>query len=223
MKDSHDYLALRVAELRVEIQKRDTAVLAANTGAVYKQSGRDEPALSAAERGEFLLSIWDQHVILSWPEFTGRDAQTGDALPTMTMAMLSYYFHTSDRAPLARTWIAFTELPDGKFYTAAFQGYTGNELAKAFGNELDAFRAAATSLGGQQEALGDAAFAFQALPRVRLLAVGWQGDEDFPPSYRVLFDGNSHHHLSTDACAILGSTLTRRLIAQRSHSGIADS
>ena len=67
-------------------------------------------------------------------------------------------------------------------------------------------------LGGRQETLGDAAFAFQALPRVRLLAVGWQGDEDFPPSYRVLFDGNSHHHLSTDACAILGSTLTRRLM-----------
>jgi len=212
MKDSRDYLALRVAELRVEIQKRDTAVLAANTGAIYAKSGPDQ--------GEFLLPMWGQDVILTWPEFTGRDANTGDSLPIMTMAMLSYYFHTSVgthrpryRAPLAGTWIAFTDLPDGMFYTAAFQGYTGNELAKAFGNDLDAFKSAAQLLGGWQETLGDAAFAFQALPRVRLLAVGWQGDEDFPPSYRVLFDGNSHNHLSTDACAIMGSTLTRRLIA----------
>lgn len=205
MKDSRDYLALRVAELRVEIQKRDTAVLAANTGAIYAERG--------PEQGEFLLPMWGQDIILTWPQFTGRDVNTGDPLPTMTMALLSYYFHTSDRAPLAGTWIAFTELPDGKFYTGAFQGYTGNELAKAFGNELDAFEAAANLLGGRQETLGDAAFAFQALPRVRLLAVGWQGDEDFPPSYRVLFDANSHHHLSTDACAILGSTLTRQLIA----------
>ena len=204
MKDSRDYLALRVAELRVEIQKRDTAVLAANTGAIYAESGPGQ--------GEFLLPMWGRDVILTWPEFTGRDAQSGDPLPTMTMAMLSYYFHTSDRAPLTGKWIAFTELPDGKFYTAAFQGYTGNELAKAFGNDLDTFKTAADILGGRQETLGDAAFAFQALPRVRLLAVGWQGDEDFSPSYRVLFDGNSHHHLSTDACAILGSTLTRRLI-----------
>ena len=30
--------------------------------------------------------------------------------------------------------------------------------------------------------------------------------------YRILFDGNVCHHLSTDGCAIIGSTLTRRLI-----------
>ena len=204
MKDSRDYLALRVVELRDELQERDTAVLATNTGSIFTAK---EPG-----QGEFRLPLWGQEVIISWPDFGGYDAQSGAALPTMNMAMLAYYFHISDGTPPTGTWIAFTELPDGKFYTAAFQGYTGGELIKVFGNDLAAFATAAELAGGRRESFGDAAFAFKALPHVRLLAVGWQGDEDFPPSYRVLFDGHSSHHMSTDACAILGSTLTRRLI-----------
>ncbi len=204
MKDSRDYLALRVVELRDELQERDTAVLAANTGSTFTAK---EPG-----QGEFRLPLWGREVIVSWPDFVGRDAQSGAELPTMNMAMLAYYFHISDGTPPAGTWIAFTELPDGKFYTAAFQGYTGNELIKVFGNDLAAFTHAAELAGGQRETFGDAAYAFKALPHVRLLAVGWQGDEDFAPSYRILFDENSGHHMSTDAFAILGSTLTRRLI-----------
>lgn len=207
MKDSRDYLALRVVELRDELQERDTAVMAANTGSTFitKESGQ----------GEFRLPMWGREVILSWPDFTARDAQTGAALPTMNLAMLAYYFHISDGTPPAGTWIAFTDLDDGKFYTAAFQGYTGQELVKVFGNDLDSFAGAAEFSGGRRETFGDAAFAFRALPYVPLLAVGWQGDEDFPPSYRILFDTHSNKHMSTDACAILGSSLTRQLIKSK--------
>ena len=137
---------------------------------------------------------------------------TGEPLDVMTQAFLAYYFHTADGTQVSEQWIAFSGLPDGQFYASAFQGYTGNELAKVFGNDLEMFTNAADNLGGRPYKLGDAAFIFQALPLVPILAVGWQGDEDFAPSYRLLFDKNINHHLPTDACAILGSTLTRRLI-----------
>jgi hypothetical protein len=47
---------------------------------------------------------------------------------------------------------------------------------------------------------------------VSLMVVCWLGDEDFLTSYRILFDAAANHHLSTDACAVVGSTLTRRLL-----------
>jgi hypothetical protein len=62
--------------------------------------------------------------------------------------------------------------------------------------------------------VGELAFAYQVLPHVRLLAACWLGDEEFPPSYRVLFDAAAGHHLTTDAYAILGSMLTRRLLRE---------
>lgn len=197
-------LAQRVAEIGVELRGRDTAVLSYNTGAIYTETGPDQ--------GEFRLPFWGREVVLTWPDFVGRDAQSGEVLPVFSMAVLAYYFLLADGSPLTGKWISFTELPDGQFYTQAFQGYTGQELVKTFGNDMDAFTRAAKQLGGQPEPLGDAAFSFRVLPKVSLLVVGWEGDEDFPPSYRVLFDTAVSHHLSTDACAILGSTLTRRLI-----------
>lgn len=60
--------------------------------------------------------------------------------------------------------------------------------------------------------MGDAAYLFQVLPLVSLLAVTWLGDEEMPPAYQILFDANVSHHLPTDVCAILGSMLTERLI-----------
>jgi hypothetical protein len=197
-------LAQRVAEIGVELRGRDTAVLAHNTGAIYTETGPGQ--------GEFRLPFWGREIILTWPDFVGRDVQSGELLPTFSVAVLAYYFLLSDASPPAGKWIAFTELPDGQFYTQAFQGYTGQELVKTFGNDIAAFARAAAKLGGRPESLGDAAFAFRVLPKVSLLVVCWLGDEDFPPSYRVLFDEGNGRHLSTDACAILGSTLTRRLI-----------
>jgi len=207
MKDARNYLAERVAELRLEMRGRDTAVLAANTGAAFKKAG--------ANQGQFHLPVWGHEAVVTWPEFVGQDAETGQPMPAMMQAMLAYYFHTANGVPLAGQWIAFSELPDGQFYTAAFQGYTGNELAKVFGNDVDAFRGAALAGDGRFEPMGDAAFAFSILPRVSILVVCWQGDEDFPPSYRILFDANVRYQLPTDACAILGSALTHRLITAK--------
>jgi hypothetical protein len=109
-------------------------------------------------------------------------------------------------------WIAFNQIPGGMFYAQAFQGYTGDELAKVFGNDSEVFMDANEKLGGRREFFGNLAYSYQVLPRVPIMVVCWLGDEDFPPSYRMLFDSNAEHHLVTDAYAILGSNLTRRLI-----------
>jgi len=53
---------------------------------------------------------------------------------------------------------------------------------------------------------------FQALPRVPLMLTYWLGDEDFPSSCKVLFDESASHYFPIDACAILGSMLTGRVI-----------
>lgn len=198
MKDARDYLAGRVAELHDDLRQQNPNGLAQKAGA-------------AAKNGRFHFHLWGQPITITPPNFMASDA-TGQELDTFSQALLAYYLHTTNGTPLAGEWIAFTELPDAQFYTAAFQGYTGNELARAFGNEVDKFAETAVALGGRVVHFADRAFAFQVLPHVAVMVACWQGDEDFPPSYRVLFDANTHHHLPTDACAIIGSTLTRRLL-----------
>ncbi len=202
------HLAQRTAELHDDLRQVDPQLLAQRTGAIYAPTGEGQ--------GSFHLHYWDRPLALTYPAFEARDERTGQGVGPLDEAMLAYYFALSDGTPESGAWISFSDLPDGRFYTQAFQGYTGDELAKVMANDETGFAVAAGALHGQElaagDTLGDRAFAFRALPYVSLLVVCWLGDEDFPPSYRLLFDSAVKHHLSTDACAILGSGLTRRLI-----------
>ena len=197
-KEQESGLNRRVNSLRVELQDRDPISLAQNTGALYAN-------------GRFQLDVWNRKVTISERDFVAIDAQSGHTCDALTQAMLAYYFHTSDGTAIKGEWIAFRDLPDGQFYASAFQGYTGNKLAIVFGNKIEAFTDAAYEVDGNSQPIGDATYQFQALPRVPVAVVCWLGDEDFPTSYRVLFDRSIDHHLPTDACAILGSMLTAKL------------
>jgi hypothetical protein len=197
-------LLARVDELRQALRQGETWRLAQRTATRFD--------LLEDGHGIFRLPLWGREVMLAAPEFIALDAQSGKELDPLTQALLIYYFYTCDGTRAEQRWISFTDLPDGRFYTQAFQGYTGGELARAFGNHIELFKAAAQKAGGKHYPLGDASFYFSFLPRANMLVVCWQGDEDFPSSYQVLFDAAAEHHLPTDAWAIAGSALTRRLI-----------
>lgn len=208
-----NYLARRVDELHAALRQADPAILEKHTGATYLPS--------SPRQGTFYLTLWGKEISLTFPEFISREERTGSLLGIFSQALLAYYFTISDGTQQTGRWISFSELPDGKFYTQAFQGYTGDKLGRVMGNDAPGFDRSAVALGGRRtetdKSLGDLAFKFQVLPYISLLVVCWLGDEDFPASYRILFDEAVSHHLSTDACAIVGSTLARRLINAYEH------
>lgn len=202
-----DLLAPRLDEMRNILRTNDPDQVAASTGTIFSSARNDT--------GEFLFKLWQRDVILTYPELIVQDKQTGSVLSTSEQALVLYYFLTCDGTRLADQWISFSELPDGRFYNQAFQGYTGGKLAQTFQNDHDLFCLIAERVGGERvHLLGDAAYVYNVLPMVNLLLVTWQGDEDFPTSYQVLFDAAVAHHLPTDAGAITASILTGRLLAE---------
>jgi hypothetical protein len=197
----------RIDEIRESLQNRDPQTLANRTGSIYTPKNQDS--------GEFKLAYWSREVTLQFPDFHGVYSDTGVPLNPFDRTMLAYYFDLCDGQPMLGEWISFNQIPGGMFYAQAFQGYSGDLLAKAFGNQVEAFQTANERLGGRREFFGNLAYSYQVLPRVPIMVVCWLGDEDFPSSYRLLFDANAHHHLVTDAYAILGSQLTRNLIRNK--------
>ena len=192
----------RIAELREQLRNASPALLAIFTDATHRE-----------QEGELHLSLYGDPLIIRTTDWAVIDGCSRELVSPNTEAMLLYHLATTDGSPVMGRWISFRELPGGGFYHQAFQGYTGRELVKHFQNRLEAFERAAEELNGRQEEVGDAAYRFQALPRVPVMVAYWLGDEEFPPSARLLFDASAGNHLPTDAFALLGSTLTRRLIA----------
>ncbi len=202
-----DRISSRIEELRRGLSGADPQRLARNTATEWTAQGETD--------GYFQLPFWRRPVVLTYPAWVVRRRATGELLSPLDLALLLYYYTIADGFPLSGEWISFADLPDGRFYNQAFHGYTGKELAQAFQNDLAAFERAALALSGERAGLGDAAFAFQALPRAPLCVVYWQGDSETPSSAQVLFDASASHYLTTDSYAILGSAITRRLIAAK--------
>jgi hypothetical protein len=141
---------------------------------------------------------------------TGAEEPPRDAHVSIQIVLL-HYLLTADGAPPADHWLAFRELPDGLFYAQAFAGHAEGLLAEKLGANLDGFRRAAASLGGSPLDLANAAYRFQAFPRLAVAALLWEGDEDFPAQARILFDAHAGHYLPTEDLAGIGDWLAHRL------------
>ena len=200
------HLADRAQELRVSLRFQDPGRVAARSGVSYLELGPG--------RGELHIPLWGNACILSWPELMGWDYKDG-LLADLQQTLLLYYLITADDTPSTGNWVSFAELPDGRTYNTAFQGYSGDEIARKFGLNLEDFEKACNLVGGREVMVGNASFIFQALPRVPLMVTYWIGDEDFPSSCKILFDGSACHYLPIDACAVLDGMLARKLIAVR--------
>jgi hypothetical protein len=125
--------------------------------------------------------------------------------------ILTYLVTADGTAPTGR-WISYRDLPEGMFYAQAFRGYAEQRLVREL--TLPAFTQAAERLGGERLDLGSAGYAWDVLPRVRVAAVYWEGDEELPSQASVLFDEAGVHYMSTDGLAVLGSRLVDRLVRE---------
>lgn len=189
----------QLGRLRQELSSRDRLQVADRCGAQPTSEG-------------LRLQYWTREVVIDWPDLAARYADDDQPCPVFDQAMLLYYLHQADGSPLEHRWIGFRELPGGTFYNQAFQSYSGDVLGRTFGQQPQNFHTAANRLGGTPlPDITEYAYAFQPFPRIRLAAVLWPGDEDFPARGQILFDRAASRYMITDGLALLGSGLVRRL------------
>jgi hypothetical protein len=197
----YDRLAAQVAETQARLRRIDPARLAKCSGGTLD------------EQGTLWLQFWGEHYRIPFPELTVRRAYGHEAPSDLDQALLLAYLATADGAAPSGCYISYRDLPDGMFYAQAFRGYAEMRLVRELGEGgIDAFRRGAEAIGGEPIEVGNAGYAFQILPRVRLAAVYWLGDEDFPSQTSILFEDTAPHYMSTDGLAVLGSHLVNAIV-----------
>lgn len=194
--------APQLDELRTALRGRDPAEIAARSGAIWD-----------AGAATLRLPLLGNECLLRWPELVACGPDQTTPLPSDMQGLLLYYLNLADGGPPAARWISFRELPDGWLYHLAFQGYTGDQLARALGESAAPFEKAATLLGGKRLDLADSAYAIPCLPRINVAVLCWLGDDEFEPRAQLLFGANAGAYLTTDGLAVLGSLLVRRLLS----------
>lgn len=198
-------LERQLVEIREALRKRDPAEVARLSGVACGAEG---------EEARLQVRFWGRGYLISWPSLTVHQ-ENGEPCSEPTQAVLLQYLLQADGTLLENSWVSLRNLPNGSFYEQAFQGYSGNLVARTFRGDLEGFRATAQRLGGEHVDMGDGAYRFWALPRIPLVLVFWSGGEEFPDSAHVLFDSTAGHYHQVEMLAHLGAMLCERMIQAR--------
>ncbi len=162
--------------------------------------------------GQFEVRFWGKDYLIHHPQGSVQEEGTGKEPAVVIQIILLHYLTNADGTPPANEWISFRQLPGGRGYDSAFQRRVNLRLAKAFEDDARGLIAAAEAVGGERLTYGDASFLFRILPRLWIAVVFYHGDEEFPASANVLFDGAAEHYLPTEDLAVLGDLLVSRLL-----------
>ncbi len=113
-------------------------------------------------------------------------------------------------------WVSFKDFKRTSHFTNGnfFTNDTERTIAKHFSGRLDELSNAGGELGGihhEMETKYDLSMQFSALPRISLLLLFNDGDEEFPAQCTVLFQKHAEFYLDPESLIMTGVFLARNL------------
>lgn len=130
----------------------------------------------------------------------------------LNLILLHYLINARDES-VSGKWVSEKDLPSGSVFFSASHTLPLASLADSFDTRPELLDAGARLIGGEKANLGDLSYQFWMLPRVPLLVIFWLGDEEFAPSFHILFDETVTTHLpSLDLIWGLVNVFTRVLM-----------
>ncbi|MCW3488786.1 DUF3786 domain-containing protein [Dethiobacter alkaliphilus] len=191
---------LRVA--REEFSRKPVLEMAANSGCLYD-----------LDKERVTVPFLNQKYLVTYPHGQVTYAHDNSEAPIITAILLLHYLTNATGIELSNNWISYKELQGGSIYIEPFQHRAIIPFVKKFGGYPQDFAKAAEKLGGKKAEHGDVSYIIPALPKVPLLYILWEGDEEFPPNGTILFDNYANAYLATEDFAFLAGMTVAALLA----------
>ncbi|TKJ47276.1 hypothetical protein CEE34_04520 [Candidatus Aerophobetes bacterium Ae_b3a] len=163
--------------------------------------------------GKTLISLllMDRAYQIFYPEgeVTCRDNSQNVGL--MEKAILLRYLNNAKEVNGEDKPVGFSELPSGSFYNTAFSQSVVKPFVNFFGKEPQKLKWTAKRLGGIEVPFGDVGMRISFLPKVHISFIIWEGDDEFPPQGKILFNSHIVSYLSTEGVVIASAMLFNKL------------
>ena len=129
---------------------------------------------------------------------------------SVCVVLFKYLLLCPDDGPAEDDWVSFKDFKDAAPFAGAFVNYTEAPLADHFAGNPARLEAAARALGGHPPAADfpyDLSLQFPALPKVPVLMLFNDADEEFAARCAVLFERRAEKYLDMECLAMVGSLL----------------
>ncbi len=202
MVEGHsENLEQALAKARREIKLLDPTWVASRSGAVY-----DFPTVS------FSVPFFGEVYRVEYSKGSVLRREDGSQAGSREALIILHYLIQADGTPLKGEWVAYRDLPGARYHEPAFVAEVERPLSLGLTGRLESLRFWASTNADPVDITGDIAFKLFVLPRVPLLIIFNEQDEEFAASARVLFDISAPNYLPTEDLSILAELATAHLL-----------
>jgi len=139
------------------------------------------------------------------------DAEGKRPIHAVSVILCKYLLLCPEQEPPAFSeWVRYHSFPDAAPYAEGFRNTAEQPVSKAFSGKLDDLKRACMFLGGQPGEAPyscDLAIRFPVLPKVNLLMLFNDQDDEFPAECSILFENHADAYLDMECLAMLGMVL----------------
>jgi hypothetical protein len=136
--------------------------------------------------------------------------------PTLDICVIlcKYLLLCPDVLPEEKEWVSFRDFRDSSPLTDYFANEVERAIATHFSSKLDEMEKAGKTLGGYAAAVEvayDLSMQFDALPKVPVIVLYNDADDEFPAKCSVLFESRAEDYLDAECLAMVGRLLFTNL------------
>ena len=124
--------------------------------------------------------------------------------------LCKYILMCPDVYPKEKEWVSFRDFKDSGPLTGYFTNDVERAIATYFGGRLADMKEASKLLGGyppDMEVTYDLSMQFDAFPRVPVMLLFNDADDEFPAKSSVIFERRAEHYLDSECLAMVGRCL----------------
>ena len=129
---------------------------------------------------------------------------------TVSVILCQYILLCPDTEPFGTDWVTYRDFKDAAPYVGGFRNNAEMPISRIFSNRLLDLEKACLELAGRrvnEQFSSDLAIRFDALPKVPVLMLFNDQDEEFPAQCSILFQRQAEKYLDMECLAILGLVL----------------
>lgn len=176
--------------------RRDLFAIALDSGATRNAASLD----GTADGGRVAVPVFQQEC-----EVRSDDIYLdGRPLDTVGSIFVLRYLMQSGDAGLHHVWLPYRDLKDGGPFSAYIKTHIEDRIAAGFSGRREVLRQRLAAIGGalyEDGVAGDLVMLLHPLPRVPVLCVFNDADDEFPAAFQFFFDGSAPEFLDLESLA----------------------
>ncbi len=157
------------------------------------------------------VPYFDEIITIRLPGFSFESSKDAN-VTLVSKIIILHYINNASGIPLTGEKVAYGDIPSCLHYEPVFTKRVLKPLQNAFGYDKYTFLEAGLALGGKKEEYGDASFTLFAFPKVPITFILWEGDEEFPPSAKALFDPSITGYLPLEDIVVIAKLAVSRIL-----------